>query len=101
LSNIGQAAGSANNNVFQPLWIYTKVHMQSTEGCLTDKKWCRMYNQIGINLNLGPGDSGTCIYVLNHSNKHSKTGCIGMVIGKCGSLAIVTPLKDIFKRMSI
>ena len=96
-SNIGQAAGNANNNVFQPLWIYTPAHMQSTEGCLTDKRVFRMYNQIGINLKLGPGDSGTCIYVV----KHPKTGCIGMVIAKCGSLAIVTPLKDIFKRMGI
>ena len=96
-SNIGQAAGIANGNEFHPLWIYTPVHMQSTEGCLTDKRLCRMYNQIGINLNLGPGDSGTCIYIIQHPQKN---GCIGMAIAFCGDLTIVTPLKDIINRMS-
>ena len=94
-SNIGQAAGSANGNVFQPLWIYTPAHMQSTEGYLTDKRVFRMYNQIAINLGLRPGDSGTCIYVVQPNKK----GCIGMAIAMCDSLTIVTPLKDIFKRI--
>jgi hypothetical protein len=34
-SNIGQAAGSANGTEFQPLWMHTPVHMQSTAGYLT------------------------------------------------------------------
>ena len=96
-SNIGQAAGSANGNVIHPLWICTAAHMQSTVGCLTDKRVFRMYNQIGINLGLRPGDSGTCIYI----DEPTKKGCIGMAIAMCGNLTIVTPLKDIFKRMVI
>jgi hypothetical protein len=97
-SNIGQAAGIANGNEFHPLWIYTPVYMQSTTGHLTDKRVFRMYNQIAIkNLGLQPGDSGTCIYIIEHPQNN---GCIGMAIAFCGDLTIVTPLKDIINRMS-
>ena len=95
-SNVGQAAGSANGNVFQPLWMHTPAHMQLTTGYLTDKRVFCMYNQIVINLGLRPGDSGTCIYIVQHPNKN---GCIGMAIAVCGGLTIVTPLKDILKRI--
>ena len=98
LLSLGQAAVSANGNTFDQLLMHTQVHMQSTAGYLTDRRVFRMYNQIGIDLKLGSGDSGTCIYVVKLPNNK---GCIGMVIGRCGSLAIVTPLKDIFKRMGI
>ena len=96
-SNIEQAAGSANGNEFQPLWMHTPVHMKSTAGYLTDKRVFCMYNQIGIHLGLRPGDSGTCIYII----QHPKNGCIGMAIAFCGGLTVVTPLKDIFRRMHI
>jgi hypothetical protein len=96
-SNIGQATGSANGNEFQPLLMHTPAHMQLTTGYLTDKRVFCMYNQIGINLGLRPGDSGTCIYIV----QHPKQGCIGMAIAFCGGLTVVTPLKDIFKRMCI
>ena len=97
-SNVGQAAGSANGNVFQPLWMHAPAHMQLTTGHLTDKRVFCMYNQIGINLGLRPGDSGTCIYIVQHPTKN---GCIGMAIAFCGGLTVVTPLKDILKRISI
>jgi len=97
-SNIGQAAGSANGNECQPLLLHTPAHMQLTAGYLTDKRMFRMYNQIAIILRLNPGDSGTCIYIVQHPKKN---GCIGMAIAFCGGLTIVTPLKDIFKRMGI
>ena len=96
-SNIGKVAGSANGNEFQPLWMHTPAHMQLTAGHLTDKRVFRMYNQIAINLGLIPGDSGTCIYIVNHPTKN---GCIGMAIAFCGDLTIVTPIKDILKRIS-
>ena len=96
-SNIGQAAGNANGNEFQPLLMHTPAHMQLTTGYLTDKRVFCMYNQIGIHLELKPGDSGTCIYIV----QHPKNGCIGMAIAFCGGLTVVTPLKDIFKRMCI
>ena len=96
-SNIGQATGSANGNEFQPLLMHTPAHMQLTTGYLTDKRVFCMYNQIGINLGLRPGDSGTCIYIV----QHPKQGCIGMAIAFCGGLTVVTPLKDIFRRMHI
>jgi hypothetical protein len=96
-SNIGQAAGSANGNTVHPLLMHTPAHMQLNTGSLTKKTECRMYNQIGIILGLKQGDSGTCIYVI----QHPRTGCIGMAIAMTGDLTIVTPLKDIFKRMSI
>ena len=97
-SNIGQAAGIANGIELQPLLLSSPGHMQSTTGHLTDKKEFRMYNQFIINLGLKPGDSGTCIYIVQNANKN---GCIGMAIAFCGGLAIVTPLKDIINRMSI
>jgi hypothetical protein len=98
LLSLGQAAVSANGNTLQQLCMYTPVHMQSTAGYLTDRRVFRMYNQIGIDLNLRSGDSGTCIYVVQPPNRK---GCIGMVIGMCGNVAIVTPLKAIFMRMGI
>ena len=97
LTNIGQASGSANSNEFQPVFILTPAHMQSAVGRLTDTRVFRMYNQIVINLKLIPGDSGTCIYIFGTPNQN---GCIGMVIGMCGGLSIVTPLNDILKRIS-
>ena len=97
-SNIGQTAGCANCKVFKPLWMQTPAHMQFTAGCLTEKRVVRFYNQISIHLKLEAGDSGTCIYVVQHPNKN---GCIGMAIAMCGGLTVVTPLKDIFKEMSI
>jgi hypothetical protein len=97
LSNIGQAACSANGNVVQPVLMSTSAHVQLTTGYLTDKRELRMYNQIVINLGLRPGDSGTCIYIV----QHPKTGCIGMAIAMVEGYTIVTPLKDIFKRMDI
>jgi hypothetical protein len=96
-SNIGQAAVSANGNEYQPLLLHTPAHMQLTAGRLTDKRVFCMYNQIAINLGLRPGDSGTCIYIVQHPTKN---GCIGMAIAFCGDLTIVTPLTDILKRMS-
>ena len=95
-SNIGQTHGIANNNVFYPLLLHTPAHMQSTTGPLTKKRVFRMYNQIVINLELSPGDSGTCIYIVKHPNKN---GCIGMAIAFCGGLTVVTPLKEILNRM--
>ena len=97
-SNIGQAAGIANGNAFQPLLLCSPGHMQSTTGNTTDKRVFRMYNQFVINLGLKPGDSGTCIYIVENPNKN---GCIGMAIAFCGGLTIVTPLKDILKQMGI
>ena len=97
-SNLGQTPGIANNNVCYPLLLHTPAHMQSTTGHLTDKRVFRMYNQFGIHLGLQPGDSGMCIYIVQNANKN---GCIGMVIAGCGSLAVVTPLKDIFRRIGI
>ena len=91
-------AGIANSNEFQPLLLHTPAHMQSTTGHLTYKRVFRMYNQFGIHLGLQPGDSGMCIYIVENANKN---GCIGMVIAGCGSLAVVTPLKDIFRRIGI
>ena len=96
-SNIGQAAVSANDNAFQPLWMHTPAHMRLKTGYLVDKREIRMYNQIGIILGLRQGDSGTCIYIV----QHPKTGCIGMVIAVIGDMTIVTPLKDIFLRMGM
>ena len=96
-SNIGQAAVSANSNTLHPLLMHSPAHVQLTTGYLTDKRELRMYNQIGINLGLRPGDSGTCIYIV----RHPKTGCIGMAIAMVEGYTIVTPLKDIFKRMDI
>ena len=97
-SNIGQTAGIANNNVVHPLLLHTPAHMQSTTGNLTEKRVFRMYNQFGIHLGLKPGDSGTCIYIIENPNKN---GCIGMAIAVCDSLTVVTPLKDILNRMAI
>ena len=94
-SNIGQSAVSANGNTYWPLRMHTRAHIRVTTGYATDKNECRMYGQIGIILGLGPGDSGTCIYIVQHPN----TGCIGMAIAMGGFFTIVTPLKDIFKRM--
>ena len=91
-------AGIANSDEYQPLLLHTPVHMQSTTGHLTYKRVFRMYNQFGIHLGLQPGDSGMCIYIVGNADKN---GCIGMVIAGCGSMAVVTPLKDIFKRMGI
>lgn len=97
-SNTGQTAANVNSNVFQPLWISTSAHMQLSSGYLTDKRIFRMYNQMVINLGLKPGDSGTCIYVVQHPQ--NKNGCIGMAIAFCAGLTIVTPLKDILKRIN-
>ena len=97
-SNIGRTAGIANDNVVRPLLLHTPAHMQSTAGHLTEKRVFRMYNQFGIHLGLNPGDSGTCIYIIENPNKN---GCIGMAIAMCGSLTVVTPLKDILNRMAI
>ena len=94
--NIGQTAGIANSNVFHPLLLHTPAHIQSTTGPLTNKRVFRMYNQIVINLGLELGDSGTCIYIVQHPNKN---GCIGMVIAMVRGLTIITPLKDILNRM--
>ena len=91
-------ANFANSQEFQPLLLHSPAHMQSTTGHLTDKRVYRMYNQFSIHLGLQPGDSGMCIYIVENADKN---GCIGMVIAGCGSLAIVTPLKDIFKRIFI
>ena len=98
-SPIGPTAASVNSNVFFPLWINQPAHMQLpvAAGYLTGRRIFRMYNQIVLNLPLQPGDSGTCIYIVNHP----KTGCIGMAIAMCGGqLTLVTPLKDILKRVS-
>ena len=91
-------SGSANRNECQPLLQHTSAHMQLTEGYLTDKRVFCMYNQIAVNLGLNPGDSGTCIYIVEETKR--KNGCIGMAIAFCPGLTIVTPLKDILKRMS-
>ena len=96
-SNIGHAAVSANGNTLHPLRMHTPASIRFVTGCLTEQNECRMYNQIGISLGLGQGDSGTCIYVV----EHPKTGCIGMAIAMVGGYTIVTPLNDIFKRMGI
>ncbi|VDI06723.1 Hypothetical predicted protein [Mytilus galloprovincialis] len=97
-SSTGQTATVVNGNVFQPLWINSQAHMQLSTGFLNDKRIFRMYNQITINLGLQPGDSGTCIYIVQHP--YNKNGCIGMAIAFCGGMTIVTPLKDILKRIS-
>ncbi|CAC5377529.1 unnamed protein product [Mytilus coruscus] len=97
-SNTGQTAANVNSNMFQPLWISTSAHMQLSAGYLTEKRIFRMYNQMVINLGLQPGDSGTCIYVVQHPQ--NKNGCIGMAIAFCAGLTIVTPLKDILKRIN-
>ncbi|CAG2232284.1 unnamed protein product [Mytilus edulis] len=65
-SSTGQTATVVNGNVFQPLWINSQAHMQLSTGFLNDKRIFRMYNQITINLGLQPGDSGTCIYIVQH-----------------------------------
>jgi len=97
-SLIGPTAASVNSNTFFPLLINHPAHMQLPAGYLTDKRIFRMYNQIVLNLTLQLGDSGTCIYIVNHP---TKTGCIGMAIAmNGGQLTIVTPLKDILKRVS-
>ncbi|CAG2237744.1 unnamed protein product [Mytilus edulis] len=97
-SSTGQTATVVNGNVFQPLWINSQAHMQLSTGFLNDKRIFRMYNQITINLGLQPGDSGTCIYIVQHP--YNKNGCIGMAIAFCGGMTVVTPLKDILKRIS-
>ncbi|CAC5391225.1 unnamed protein product [Mytilus coruscus] len=98
-SNTGPTTASVNNNVYHPLWTYSPVHLQLPSGYLTDRRIFRMYNQIAINLPLVQGDSGTCIYIINHPGQ--KNGCIGMAIAFCGGLTLVTPLKDILKRINI
>jgi hypothetical protein len=60
--------------------------MQLTTGYLTDKRVFCMYNQIVINLGLRPGDSGTCIYIVQHPNKN---GCIGMAIAVWPPLSLM------------
>ncbi|CAC5384239.1 unnamed protein product [Mytilus coruscus] len=94
-SNTGSTAASVNANVYHPLWIYSPAHLQLPSGYLTDRRIFRMYNQMAVNLPLVEGDSGTCIYIVNHPG--NKNGCIGMAIAFCGGLTLVTPLKDIFK----
>ena len=96
-SNIGESAVSANGNALQPLWMHTPAHIRLATGYSTNQKDIRMYNQISIILGLKPGDSGTCIYIDQHPN----TGCIGMAIAMVDGMTIVTPLKDIFLRMSM
>lgn len=98
-SNTGPTAASVNANVYHPLWIYTPAHLQLPSGYLTDRRIFRMYNQMAVNLPLVQGDSGTCIYIVNHPG--NKNGCIGMAIAFCGGLTLVTPLKEIFKRMNM
>jgi hypothetical protein len=97
-SPIGPTAASVNSNVFFPLWITLPAHIQLPAGNVNSQTIFRMYNQIVLNLPLQPGDSGTCIYIVNHP---TKTGCIGMAIAMCGGqLTVVTPLKDILERVS-
>lgn len=98
-SNTGPTAAIVNANVYQPLWIYSQAHLQLPSGFLTDRRIFRMYNQIALNLPLVQGDSGTCIYIVNHPGH--KNGCIGMAVAFSGGLTLVTPLKDILKRMNI
>lgn len=98
-SNTGPTAASVNANVYHPLWIYSPAHLQLPSGYLTDRRIFRMYNQIAVNLPLVQGDSGTCIYIVNHPGQ--KNGCIGMAIAFCGGLTLVTPLKDILKKINM
>lgn len=98
-SNTGPTAASVNANVYHPLWIYTPAHLQLPSGYLTDRRIFRMYNQMAVHLPLVQGDSGTCIYIVNHPG--NKNGCIGMAIAFCGGLTLVTPLKEIFKRINM
>jgi hypothetical protein len=96
-SPMGPTAASVNSNVVFPLSITQPAHMQVNSVTGKDQITVRMYNQILINLPLQLGDSGTCIYIVNHP---TKTGCIGMAIAMNGEQTIVTPLKDILKRVS-
>jgi hypothetical protein len=97
-SPMGPTAANVNSNVVFPLRITQPAHVQVNRDIGNAQTKLCMYNQIVLNLPLKSGDSGTCIYIVNHP---TKTGCIGMAIAMCDEqLTIVTPLKDILQRMS-
>lgn len=78
------------------LLLCSRCHMQLHAGCLSGREVFRMYNQLLLNLPLQAGDSGTCIYV----KTNNCTGCIGMAIAfGPGGYSIVTPMKEILKKL--
>lgn len=98
---IGQTSAQVNGNKLHPLVVCSPAHARLSLDQLGQchPRMYVMYNQIVIpNLNLQPGDSGTCLYIIHHPE--NKNGCIGMAIAFCSSVTVVTPMKDILKRIN-
>lgn len=96
LRRLGLATAVANEVVTFPMSISSPAHFQHIVGQLPTPKTFRMHNQLYLNIPLVLGDSGTCLYIKNYI----QTGCLGMAIAFLNGISVVTPMKNIFDKLT-